>query len=122
MPKRLLYRLLMPVLVVAFYLLVPTGLSDAPLGVWAGSLVALVCVGGVVAILIMEARRAEHRLQPIHLVLLLEFVLVGFAIAYYVMNHALPGEFTGMATRVDALYFSLTTTSTVGFGDITAAG
>lgn len=122
MPTRLLYRLLLPGLVLAFYFLAPVGQRDAPIGIWFGSLIALICVGGVVAILIAEVRRAEHRLQPIHLVLALEFVVVGFAIAYYILAHARPDELSGLSTRIDALYFSLTTTSTVGFGDIAATG
>lgn len=122
MSNRLLYRTLMPVLVLAFYFGVPAGQSDAPIGIWLGLLLSIACVGGVVTILAAEVRRAEHRLQPIHLVLALELVLVGFAIVYYVLDHAHPGEFEGIDTRIDALYFSLTTTSTVGFGDITAVG
>lgn len=94
MSTRLLYRLLMPGLVLAFYFLVPTGESDAPIGIWLGLLLSVGCVGGVVAILTAEVRRAEHRLQPIHLVLALELVLVGFALGYYVLNFARPGEFS----------------------------
>ncbi|MEV4441110.1 potassium channel family protein [Streptomyces sp. NPDC049577] len=35
------------------------------------------------------------------------------------MDHAGEGEFTEPLTRTDALYFTLTVFSTVGFGDIT---
>ena len=32
------------------------------------------------------------------------------------------GQFSGLETRVDAVYFTVTTLATVGFGDITATG
>ncbi|MFH9864365.1 potassium channel family protein [Streptomyces sp. NPDC017202] len=37
-----------------------------------------------------------------------------------ILERATPGSFTEPLTRTDALYFALTVTSTVGFGDITA--
>lgn len=45
------------------------------------------------------------------------FALIDFTLAIH-----RPGEFTGLETRIDALYFALTTLLTVGFGDITAQG
>ncbi|MDI3417803.1 potassium channel family protein [Streptomyces luteolus] len=44
-----------------------------------------------------------------------------FAGCYYVLA-AQPGEFNGLGTRVDALYFTLVTLATIGYGDITATG
>jgi voltage-gated potassium channel len=46
--------------------------------------------------------------------------LLLFASAYYVMARASPGSFSSHLTRTDALYFTVTTFSTVGYGDITA--
>lgn len=40
---------------------------------------------------------------------------------YGISVHA-PGQFIGLTTRIDALYFALATLFTVGFGDITASG
>jgi voltage-gated potassium channel len=54
------------------------------------------------------------------LALLLTLLMTGFAAVYYGMNHA-DDQFRGLDTRVDAIYFTVTTLSTVGFGDITAA-
>jgi voltage-gated potassium channel len=45
-----------------------------------------------------------------------------FALADYVLAVAVPGEFAGLRTRVDALYFALSTLATVGFGDVHAEG
>jgi hypothetical protein len=43
-----------------------------------------------------------------------------FAGTYFVMARLSPGSFTAPLTRTDALYFTVTVFSTVGFGDIAA--
>jgi hypothetical protein len=50
----------------------------------------------------------------------LPLFLLLFASTYYVMARLSPGSFGGHLTRTDALYFTVTVFSTVGFGDITA--
>jgi voltage-gated potassium channel len=45
-----------------------------------------------------------------------------FASAYYLLAAAHPEQIVGLRTRTDALYFTLTILSTVGFGDVHAAG
>ena len=55
------------------------------------------------------------------LVLLLTILMTGFAAVYYGMNHA-HDQFRGLDTRIDGIYFTVTTLSTVGYGDITAVG
>lgn len=53
--------------------------------------------------------------------LLASLVVVGFSIGYYSLaSHT--AEIPGIHTKVDSLYFTVTTLSTVGFGDITARG
>ena len=47
------------------------------------------------------------------------FVLL-FATTYFVMAHTVVSSFTESLTRTDALYFSVTTFATVGYGDIAA--
>ena len=47
------------------------------------------------------------------------FFLLLFAGAYYVMERDSAGSFTQPLTRTDALYFTVTVISTVGFGDLT---
>ncbi len=44
-----------------------------------------------------------------------------FSATYYALAKQ-PGEFTGLRTRVDALYFTVVTLATVGYGDITPRG
>ena len=50
--------------------------------------------------------------------LILPLFLVLFASAYFVMERASAASFTEPLTRTDALYFTVTVFSTVGFGDI----
>jgi hypothetical protein len=49
----------------------------------------------------------------------LPMALMPFAAAYYAMSRTIPGSFSVALTRLDALYFMMTTFSTVGYGDIT---
>jgi hypothetical protein len=49
-------------------------------------------------------------------------VVLGFALAFYVLEDRNPGQVPGLETRVDALYFAMTTLFTVGYGDIHAQG
>jgi voltage-gated potassium channel len=50
----------------------------------------------------------------------LPLFLLLFASTYYVMARLAPGSFGGHLTRTDAMYFTVTVFTTVGFGDITA--
>ena len=47
------------------------------------------------------------------------FVLL-FATAYFLMEQASSNAFSASMTRLDALYFTVTVLTTVGFGDISA--
>jgi voltage-gated potassium channel Kch len=57
-----------------------------------------------------------------HLILALELVLLISSLAYYVVARDQPAEFVGLHTRLDALYFSMVTLTTVGYGDVSAHG
>jgi voltage-gated potassium channel len=46
--------------------------------------------------------------------------IILFASAYYAMSQADAADFTAPLSRTDALYFTMTVFSTVGFGDISA--
>jgi voltage-gated potassium channel len=59
-------------------------------------------------------RAAEVLATTVPLFLLL------FASAYFTMGRAAPADFSQHLNRTDALYFTVTTFSTVGYGDVTA--
>jgi voltage-gated potassium channel len=68
-------------------------------------------------------RQLQSRSEDIHtLVMLLPLAAVLFALGFYVLAVHSPSQFDGLTTRTDALYFTLSTLTTVGYGDITAHG
>ncbi|MFD8151312.1 MULTISPECIES: potassium channel family protein [unclassified Streptomyces] len=50
----------------------------------------------------------------------LALFLLLFAGAYFLLEHSTPGSFSEPLTKTDSLYFTLTTFTTVGYGDIVA--
>ncbi|OXS32507.1 potassium channel family protein [Streptomyces sp. XY006] len=50
----------------------------------------------------------------------LALFLLLFATAYFLLEHTTPGSFSEPLTKTDSLYFTLTTFTTVGYGDIAA--
>jgi voltage-gated potassium channel len=56
------------------------------------------------------------------LVVSLVIVVLAFALGFYLLNAQDPEQLEGLATRVDALYFTMSTLTTVGFGDVHATG
>jgi voltage-gated potassium channel len=113
---------LLPLAVLLVYFVVPVDSERAPVGVLLGVVLSVAALAGVVVVVATEARGAQQRLSGWHLVLVLEIVLVVFSFVYYLVADQGPQQFTGIATRLDALYFSTTTTATVGFGDVHATG
>jgi hypothetical protein len=49
-------------------------------------------------------------------------VVVVFSHTFYVLQQQDPGQFVGLQTKLDSLYFAMTTLVTVGTGDVHAAG
>ncbi len=55
------------------------------------------------------------------LVAVLWTIVIFFALAYLRLGSE-NGQFAGLHTRIDALYFTMTTLTTVGYGDVHAVG
>ncbi|MEV8549827.1 potassium channel family protein [Streptomyces glaucescens] len=107
-------------LVSAYYLLPldERGTAGASALLACGLLVVLLVFAWEVRVI---ARSPYPRLKAVEaLAATLVLFLVLFAGAYYLLDHSSPGSFSEPLTRTDALYFTLTTFSTVGYGDITA--
>jgi hypothetical protein len=66
----------------------------------------------------LASRDKDVRIDSLALAIVLSVLL--FALAYYAVSVDESGEFSGLSTRVDALYYSLTVATTTGFGDISA--
>ncbi|MFF4353492.1 potassium channel family protein [Streptomyces sp. NPDC001530] len=107
-------------LVTAYYLLPLDGGNSA------GTSALLAC--GLLAVVVVfwwevraVVRSPYPRAKAVEaLVPTLVLFLVLFASAYYLLERSTPGSFSEPLTRTDALYFTLATFTTVGFGDITA--
>jgi voltage-gated potassium channel len=108
------------VLVAVYYLLPLDHLAGVPLAViLVVGVVILLAVATWQLRLVLKARypglrAAEALATTVPLFLLL------FASVYFVMAQASPASFSHPLTRTDSLYFTVTTFSTVGYGDITA--
>jgi voltage-gated potassium channel len=93
---------------------------------WVGALLGTALLVGIIPLTVRRVRAVLVSERPLveaaeALVVLLTMLLVGFAALYYAMDR-LHGQFSGLDTRLDSMYFTVTTLSTVGFGDITAIG
>jgi voltage-gated potassium channel len=88
---------------------------------------ALSVVFGV-AITWLIVRQVSHQVRdpraasPGSLLTALTCGVVFFALADFTVAITYPGQFVGLQTKTDGLYFALTTLTTVGYGDIHAAG
>lgn len=56
------------------------------------------------------------------LIYLVYVVVPTFALGFFALERADPDQFADLRTKTDALYFTLTTLATVGFGDVHATG
>lgn len=93
---------------------------------WLGVLIGAAVLAAMVPLMLRCVRRVLGSDRPglealEALVLLSGMLVVGFAAIYFAMNRD-GDQLAGLDTRIDALYFTMTTLSTVGFGDITASG
>ena len=109
-------------LVVALYYFVPWDSSElVEIVVRLGISLVIVVVGTVVSIqFVLKAQYPMLRVFEV-LAVVIAVVLASFASAYAFLSHIDDGAFTEMLSRTDALYFSVTTSTTVGFGDISAS-
>jgi voltage-gated potassium channel len=102
------------------YALVPvpgTSGAVALLGMLAGLLAFVVLVGWQLRAIV----RAEHPvLRAVEgVAFALPMLVVIFAFTFLTISHADPQSFSEPLGRVDAMYFTVSTVATVGFGDIT---
>jgi hypothetical protein len=121
--KRLLRDLVVIGLAVVAYFVVPVvGEFDRNAVVRAA--VTVLCIGSVGAIVIwqvqLQVEDPSRRVDGLLLALVLG-VLV-FALVFYRLQISDPGQIAGLSTRVDSLYFTMSTLLTIGYGDVHAVG
>jgi voltage-gated potassium channel len=102
-----------------YYLLPLDHIKNVPLALVAGLLILLAATIWQVRATIRARYPALRAVEALATTVPLFLLL--FAAAYFTMATTSPASFsTHSLTRTDALYFTVTTFSTVGFGDITA--
>jgi voltage-gated potassium channel len=107
------------VLVGLYYLLPLDHIKNVPLTLVAGLLILLAVTTWQVRAIIRARYPALRAIEALATTVPLFLLL--FASAYFTMAATNPANFSAHPlTRTDALYFTVTTFSTVGFGDITA--
>lgn len=114
--------------VIVLYYAVPVGRPEGGARI---AVAALGLLGGVALLgwlIVRQARLLVHgdpgdQAVRIETLLFLLYVVVPmFALGYYALERADGEQFASLATRTDALYFTLSTLATVGFGDVHATG
>jgi voltage-gated potassium channel len=102
-----------------YYLLPLDHIKNVPVALVAGLLILLAATVWQVRATIRARYPAVRAVEALATAVPLFLLL--FASAYFTMATTSPANFsTHSLTRTDALYFTVTTFSTVGFGDITA--
>lgn len=108
---------------VAVYFLVPVSAvaSMGDVARIAGSVLVLVLLTLGIALQVRLQLYQEER-HVDGLVLALIIGVLAFALGFYALELHSPGQFDGLHTRLDALYFTMSTILTIGYGDVHAAG
>ena len=93
---------------------------------WFGAVVGVIAIGAVVPLTVRRLQAVRMAERPMlvaaeGIFLLIVMVVFGFSAVYLTLDQR-SGQFDGLETRIDAVYFTVTTLSTVGFGDISATG
>lgn len=91
---------------------------------WIGAVAGIVIVLATMPVMVYHLRVLLVSAHPVvdamqAMFLLLTMLIVGFSAVYFGMDHD-QAQFSGLDTRTDAVYFTVSTLATVGFGDIVA--
>jgi voltage-gated potassium channel Kch len=112
-----------PTLLVIAYFVLPFDGDLWPLAVLVGILAAIL----LIPLTIRRAKRIQESdtplLEAVHAVALAaSLAIISFSISYYTLATTTTGQIPGIETKIDALYFTVVTLATVGYGDITPQG
>lgn len=86
------------------------------------SLAGVVLLGTMMALDLRQVRAGAAGRTSRVLVTMLIGLVMAFSLLFYVTELLAPDQFSGMGTKTDALYFTLSTMATVGYGDVHAQG
>ncbi len=128
MAKRLRRDILAFASVLLVYYAAPVGELPSRLGILLSVLGLLGGLGVLVWLIIRQVRLLGHSdpgdtsVRADSLILLIFVIVPLFSIGYFALDRAASGQFAELSTKTDALYFTLSTLATVGFGDVHATG
>ena len=124
MARRSVPRVLITlVAIVVVYYSLPLDMTASSL--WLGlllTLIGIVALGWTIVTQVKLQVSDRPGTEPASLAVVVMLAIGVFALGYYGLQQAAPDEFVGLETRTDALYFTMTTLSTVGYGDVHAQG
>ncbi|MEU3014905.1 potassium channel family protein [Nocardia asteroides] len=130
MPGHALRNAAAAVCALLLYYSVPIGVVF-DIDAWPGRVLG-VCtfVAGIVGLGWLVWRRIQHFLNAPSsaggrvdgVLLVVCIVCVVFSLYYFRLEQLQPGEFDGLVTRTDALYYTMVTLGTIGYGDVHAVG
>jgi voltage-gated potassium channel len=107
------------------YFVAPLGQDDDPLPLTVAMTLSVLLAIGLAVLLsrrIIRVLEGDSTDGLPGLMTVLALVVVTFATVYFMLARSDPGQVAGLETRLDSLYFTLTTLVTVGYGDIHPAG
>jgi uncharacterized membrane protein len=111
-------------LLVAYYAF-PVDL-DAHVGAVLLSLAVMIAglavLGWMMVMELDRLRRGQDSRSTVALAMLLGLLVMAFSAAFFLLQRASPGQVSGLDTRTDSLYFTLSMMTTVGYGDVHAEG
>ncbi len=81
----------------------------------------LIVLALLIVLMVRRLLHADIDARARSLIVLLACVVLFFSWANVTLSR-IPGEFADLHTKIDSLYFSVSTLATVGFGDVHAAG
>jgi voltage-gated potassium channel len=111
-------------LLVAYYA-VPVRFGDSIISLVVSLTVTAAGLGLVGTMMVKELARLRHgeaTRSARALSMLLVLLVMSFSLAFFLLDLVEPDEIADLDTRPDALYFTLSTMATVGYGDIHAEG
>lgn len=112
-------------LLVAYYAFPLRWTADSVVAVGTSLLVtvgALSLVGTVMVKELGSVRRGGPGRSLRVLAMLLIVLVMAASLTFFLLDQIRPDEIIGLDTRTDALYFTLSTMTTVGYGDVHAEG